>query len=146
MYKNISVIFFVLLVASASAQEKSGKLTVEKIMRDPKWMGSSPSNPFWGVDGNTLYFQWNPDKAPSDSTYFITKENKTPQKATIAQKQNIVSNNSVNYNIARTLYTYGSNGDIFLTDVKAGKTKRVTQTIDFESNPDFSFNETKIVY
>ena len=76
MYKNISVIFFVLIVASASAQEKLGKLTVEKIMRDPKWMGSSPSNPFWGVDGTTLYFQWNPDKAPSDSTYFITKENK----------------------------------------------------------------------
>lgn len=35
------------------------ELTVEKIMRDPRWIGSSPSNIFWGQDGQTLYFNWN---------------------------------------------------------------------------------------
>ena len=56
-------------------------------MRDPKWMGTSPSGTFWGNDGNTLYFLWNPDKAPSDSLWYITTTNKIPQKATAAEKQ-----------------------------------------------------------
>src|SRR5450432_2845978 len=88
------------------SQAKLDKLTVEKIMRDPKWMGSSPSGTFWSNDGNTLYFLWNPDKAPADSLYYITKDNKTPVKATVEQKQFILSDNNAVYNLARTAYIY----------------------------------------
>lgn len=115
-------------------------------MRDPKWMGTSPSNPSWSYDGNFLFFNWNPDKATSDSLYFITKDNKAPVKASVAQKQNLMTENAVTYNLARSAYVYSKDGDIFLTDVKTGKTRRITQTTDLETNPQFSFSETKIVY
>jgi len=49
-----------LLTAVATSAQQLGKLTVEKIMRDPKWIGTSPSNPMWSVDGNLLFFNWNP--------------------------------------------------------------------------------------
>jgi dipeptidyl aminopeptidase/acylaminoacyl peptidase len=146
MPRYISFLLSLFLIITVSAQMKLDKLTVEKIMRDPKWIGTSPSNPFWSFDGNTLYFQWNPDKAPSDSIYFITKENKTPVKATPVQKQFFLTENSINYNLARTAYVYSKDGDIYYVDVKTGKSKRITQTVDFESNPQFSFNQTKIVY
>ena len=77
-------LFVFLLFASSNSlfsQEKLTSLTVEKIMRDPKWIGSSPSNIFWGKDG-ILYFNWNPDKAFSDSLYFINIQNIVPQKTT----------------------------------------------------------------
>ena len=48
------------------------KLTIEKIMRDPKWIGSSPSNLQWTNDGQFLYFNWNPEKAAADSLYYIS--------------------------------------------------------------------------
>ena len=75
-----SIISFILLTACFTAGAQS-KLTVEKIMRDPKWMGTSPSNLQWSNDGQSLYFNWNPGQAPNDSLYFITLNNKTPQKA-----------------------------------------------------------------
>ena len=115
-------------------------------MRDPKWMGTSPSETFWNADGTKLFFNWNPDKALSDSLYYITSENKTPVKATVAQKQNVLRANGLNYNAGRTAYLYQENGDIFYKEIKSGKIRRITQTEETENNPQFSFGEKEIVY
>ncbi|MFI5129545.1 MAG: prolyl oligopeptidase family serine peptidase [Chitinophagales bacterium] len=140
------IFLFLLLASLHSVSQKLDKLTVEKIMRDPKWIGTSPSSPQWSSDGNTLFFQWNPGKETNDSSYYITKDNKTPVKATVAQKQIFLPVNAAGYNIARTVYVFAKDGDVFYTDVKTGTTRRITQTVDVESNPQFSFNQTKIVY
>src|SRR5438876_9922425 len=97
MSKQTVVIFF-LLISFSSFSQKLEKLTVEKIMLDPKWIGTSPSNPSWSYDGQMLYFNWNPDNAPSDSTYFITLTNHNPVKASVDQKQNLLSANAVTWN------------------------------------------------
>ena len=41
---------------------------------------------------------------------------------------------------------YNKDGDIFYTEIKTGKTKKVTETLDAETNPQFSFGDSKIVY
>lgn len=145
MYRQLLLLLLV-FVSYASTAQKLDKLTVEKIMRDPKWIGTSPSNLSWSNDGKTVYFSWNPEKTTSDSLYFITLSNKTPIKATVAQKQNLATANNTTYNNARTAYTYSSNGDIYLTELKPFRTRRITHTLDTESNPQFSFNDTKVVY
>jgi dipeptidyl aminopeptidase/acylaminoacyl peptidase len=115
-------------------------------MRDPKWIGTSPSNPFWNADNSKLFFYWNPEKAPSDSLYYISSENKIPVKATATEKQSVVNANEVVYNIDRTGFVYEKNGDIFYNQIKPAKTITVTQTEETESNPQFSFREKEIVY
>lgn len=135
-----------IITISAFSQAKLEKLSVEKIMRDPKWIGSSPSSPFWSNDGQLLYFMWNPDKAPADSLYYISVLNRIPVKASVEQKQALNAQGNFIYNQARTAYLYARNGDIYYVDVKSGKTKRITQTTEGESNPQFCFNETMIVY
>jgi len=145
MYKRM-VFFLFLLISIASSAQRLDKLTVEKIMRDPKWIGTSPSNVSWSQDGQFLYFSWNPDNALSDSTYFITLHNHTPVKATVLQKQNIMTAGSVAWNNNRTAFVYAKDGDIFFKDQQTGKTKQIVQTTDRESNPLFSFNDTKIAY
>jgi dipeptidyl aminopeptidase/acylaminoacyl peptidase len=145
MFKRCITILLLFISVNLFAQ-KPDKLTVEKIMRDPKWMGTSPSGTFWSNDGSILYFLWNPDNSPSDSLWYITTANKVPVKATIAQKKVLNSQGTYNYNQLRTAYVVANDGDIFYTDVKTGKTKRITQTVDIENNPQFSFNESKIVY
>ena len=115
-------------------------------MRDPKWIGTSPTSPGWSAGGKYLCFNWNPEKAISDSLYFISLENKNPQKASPDQKNKFVIDDDVQYNFARTLFTYSKNGDIYLVDAKSNQSKRITQTQEPESNPVFSFNDTKIVY
>ncbi len=57
---------------------QTGSLTVDKIMQDPKWIGSSPSIIVWSPDSQNIYFNWNPEKAISDSMYSISLDTKSP--------------------------------------------------------------------
>ncbi len=145
MFKRTLIGLLLFTTYNLDAQ-KLDKLTVEKIMRDPKWIGTSPSNPAWSLDGKYLYFSWNPDKADSDSLYFISMTNKTPVKASVAQKQALATVNSGTYNLSRTSYVYSKEGDLYFLDLQTNKTRRITHTTDLESSPQFSFNETKVVY
>src|ERR1700754_3550403 len=106
MLRSIVTILLVLLTCQITAQPKLDKLTVEKIMRDPVWIGTSPSAVQWSNDGNYLYFNWNPEKAPADSLYYITLNNKVPVKATLAQVQNQNSTGNFIYNQLRNAYVY----------------------------------------
>jgi len=132
--------------AGHSQTTTTEKLTVEKIMQDPKWIGSSPSDPFWSADGKYLFFKWNPDKAPDDSLYYITREDRHPQKAPYSLLQSIVNEGNVSYNSTHTAGVFTRDGDIFLIDTRTGKEKRVTRTVDPESNPVFSFLGSRVVY
>jgi dienelactone hydrolase/WD40 repeat protein len=144
--KKFLFVFILFIPVISFCQQNLDSLTIEKIMSDPKWIGTSPSNPFWNADGTKLFFDWNPEKAPSDSLYYITKENKIPVKASVEQKQNVVRAYSAIYNIERTAYVYQHDGDIFYKEIKPGKTYRITHTEETETNPQFSFGEKAIVY
>lgn len=143
--QKIFLVIALVFTLHAVAQEPLGKLTVDKIMRNPKWMGSSPSSPQWAADGN-LYFSWNPDGAPADSLYYISQKNTQPRKASVAQKQALLWEASKVYNKTRSAYAYAQNGDIYYTTVKSGKTSRIVRTADIETNPQFSMNDSMLVY
>src|SRR5262249_53309683 len=146
MLKRMMTALVSFIFISSHAQQKLEKLTVEKIMRDPKWIGTSPSRVSWSQDGQILYFYWNPDNATSDSVYFITVKDHTPQKATFLQKQNLVTDDSVTWNTTRTAYVYAKDGDIFFADAKTGQTRQIVETPTRERNPQFSFNGSRVVY
>lgn len=126
-------------------QAQQNSLTIEKIMRDPKWIGSSPTNPYWGTD-QKLYFYWNPQQAPADSLYYISSKDLNPKKVTSSQKQNLVNAASLIYNKDRTAYVFSKNGDVYFTNLNKNKTTRITETQEWESNPQFSFHDKKVIY
>lgn len=141
--------FFLLLCLCSTAsfcQVSKPVLSIEQIMQDPKWIGSSPSSPAWSADGKTIYFTWNPDGAAADSLYAITVQNKAIKKIGIAEKNEIVYARDLEYNAAKTAVVYSREGDIFYKDLRSGKTKQVVATADFEYSPSFSFNDSKVVY
>src|SRR5215217_1822052 len=142
---KIRLTLLLLLTVTLLFAQKNERLTVEKIMRDQKWIGTSPSDPYWSIDGKYLFFSWNPEKAMSDSLYFITLNDKTPRKATVDMKRNIPAFNNIVYNTTKTAYTYVQDGDLFYSDAQK-KTRRITQTVDPESSPQFIENNTKIVF
>src|SRR3989440_694123 len=146
MLRKIIILFLILLPSTAFCQEKLQKLSVEKIMRDPKWIGSSPSNPYWSQDGKYLLFSWNPENASADSIYYITPTNLHPLKTTSAFRNHIIRTNALQFNSDKTAYVYTDNGDVFLNDLRFGKQRRITQTNENELNPQFAFNDSKVVY
>jgi dipeptidyl aminopeptidase/acylaminoacyl peptidase len=137
-------ILFLLLVSQIGWAQTLTPLTVEKIMRDPKWIGVAPSNVFWSEDGKQLYFYWNPDKNAGDSLYSISLTNQTPQKVSPAQRRALPSNGD--YNKLRTKKVFEKNGDLFMLDITTGKRLAITQTLERESGPIFSSDEKKILF
>jgi len=144
--RKINCVILLFITVTGFAQNQLAPLTVEKIMRDPKWIGTSPANVSWSHDSKYIYFNWNPEKAATDSLYYMSKENPVPQKTSYQQRQSILRTRDITYNSNRSSYVYDKDGDIFMTDAKTGKERRITQTVDTESDPSFSFNDTKVVY
>ena len=113
------------LIGFASHAQQLAPLTVEKIMRDPKWIGVAPTNIFWSADSKQLYFNWNPEKNAGDSLYTISSISRTPQKVSPEVRRNLPAPNGA-YNRAHNKKLYEKNGDIFILDVAVGKTTQIT--------------------
>lgn len=122
-----------------------GELTVEKIMRDPKWIGTAPTGITWSADSKTVYFNWNPDKAAADSLYKITLVNRVPQKVSKKERLSLPSSFGI-YNKDFSKMLYEKNGDLFLLDVGSGRIAQLTNTVSRESGATFSGDEKKIIY
>lgn len=142
--KRLLICFFFFGTLCSSAQEP-GSLTVEKIMRDPKWMGVSPSDIQWDLNSHNVYFNWNPDKLNEDLLYQISIDKRQPVKSA-EEPDKTLSKNSVNYSKDRSKVLFERNGDLFLLTLASGKETALTKTIDRESNPVFSKNESKILF
>ncbi len=138
-------IILLLLIAAAVQAQPLAPLTIEKIMRDPKWIGVAPSNPFWSEDGKQLYFNWNPEKNPGDSLYTVSLTNRSPLKVTATSRRALPSRNGV-YTRNHLRKIYEKNGDLFLLDIASGKITQITYTNEREANPTFSLEEKKVLF
>jgi len=140
---------FTLLFIAASVNtfaQKLDTLTIEKIMRDPKWIGVAPSDIKWSDDGKKIYFKWNPDNTFRDELYSITPYNLTPQKVSDKEQHEITPNYGSKWNQAHTLKVYSRDGDIYLENIKSGKTIQLTRTTDNENSPTFNADGTEVLF
>ena len=138
-------ILLLLLISASAYSQQLGELTVEKIMRDPKWIGVAPSNLFWAENSKQLYFNWNPEKFPGDSLYAIAPPAGKPAKVSSSLRRQLPSVFGT-YNKTRTKKVYEKNGDLFLLDIALNRITQITNTIDRESNPTFSGDERKVIF
>lgn len=147
--KNIKFFFFLLIISlNVTAQDKKPakfEMSIANIMRDQKWIGNLPSNPYWSEDGNNLYFMWNPDNSRADSLYTVPKSGGVPRKVSLEEQKNFPRRGGLlSKDKSRMLVEAG--GDIFIRDTKTGKQKPVIRTNDIESNASFTFDEKKITF
>jgi len=140
----ISILILLFTSQSFFAQE-IGELTVEKIMRDPEWIGTSPSNVRWSDDGEYYYFRWNPDNEDEKSLYKIKVGTTDILKVSEEEEENLPSPyGSLNKDKTKKLYT--KDGDIYLLNIKNGEKKRITNTVERESNPKFLNDESIVAF
>ncbi|ASU36661.1 S9 family peptidase [Mucilaginibacter xinganensis] len=142
--KKIFTLLLLTYCTGAFAQ-KLGALSIEKIMRDPKWIGTSPSNIRWTDDSKKILFKWNPANADRDELFAITPGNIKPVKVSIDEQKALVPEYG-SWNKKRTLKVFEKNGDIWLSDLKTGKIQHLTSTADQENSPVFSGDESRIIF
>ena len=115
------------------------QLTIQQIMQNPKWIGTSPSEVFWGYDSKSIYFKWNPEKNISDSSYgYYLKNNKT-EKLNYKNAKLFEDIRNGRYNALKTKITFIHNSDVYELNTLTGNTLRITQTADEEENFYYQF-------
>ncbi|MBB2146206.1 prolyl oligopeptidase family serine peptidase [Pedobacter sp. LMG 31464] len=132
------LVFFLLLTGVAQAQQLA-PLTVQKIMRDPKWMGVSPTNYRWSEDSKTVFFTWNPENKEKDQAYKVSVSTNKPEIAADNEAAKAAGNNYT-YNKDKSLALYEKGGDIYFYNFKSKKESRLTNTVDRENGAYFLYN------
>lgn len=125
---------------------QTSDLTVEKIMQDPVWMGTFPSNISWGAHSENIYFQYNPEKNPADSLYRINiKDPKQIEKVSWQEEDKLLPRQG-DFNKARNRKVYVKNGKLYLYDFKNKKERELVELGGNISNPNFLENEERISF
>ena len=145
-----------ILVVPLVAQAQESPLTVQQIMQNPDtWVGSSPSQPFWSEDGQTLYFRWNPQgQFSSDSLFKVAREGGEPVRLSGRQRRDAERAPRFDgwhhgehvYDAAFERKVYQHDGDLFIYNRTHSDRGRLTHTRDRESNPRFSPDGTSVLF
>jgi len=139
-----TLLFIIIIYLNPVLAQQKSTLTVEKIMRDPKWMGISPEKIAWGALDGELYFRWNPEAKDYAALYSVNEKNRTPQKRDEEVEKLLVSQIQYSKNGQQTVYIKG--GDLFFRDIKSKQEQQLTATTDREYNPQFSADEKAVIF
>ncbi|PIB38024.1 prolyl oligopeptidase family serine peptidase [Maribacter sp. 4G9] len=137
--------FLVLFVDLAAQESNTSKLKIEDIMKGDDFIGHRPSNVFWSMDQSTIYFDWNPEMAYSDSLYGYNLNSGRIGKIDFLESQKLPATRKVDHP-ALNKSVYAKNGDIFLLDRLTANMLPITKTKERESNPHFMDNGKKVAF
>ncbi|MEG3657966.1 prolyl oligopeptidase family serine peptidase [Arenibacter palladensis] len=138
-------IFLLSITPCLAQQGNTSTLSIKEIMQGDDFVGHLPSNPQWSLDSQTLYFDWNPEKAQNDSLYAYHLKSAKTIKTDFETAYSLPSSGGV-FNKDRTLKLYAKRGDIFLLNLKTQGLIQITRTEEYESAPHFTENGTKVAY
>jgi len=94
-------------------------------MKGDAFVGPQPENPRWSLDGQKIYFDWNPKNEPGSSVYFWEKGMKSPQLAP-ADEANFSIMEYIP-NVDRSVFYYINHGALYSYDMKLKKTSKLFQ-------------------
>jgi dipeptidyl aminopeptidase/acylaminoacyl peptidase len=132
-----------ILVLEAQAQST---LSVDYIMRDPKWIGIFPSSPFWSEDSKEIYFRYNRDLDPADSLYKINPSNQGQITKVPWSEEKLLRKDQQAFNSNKTLRIFRKGQNLILEDLKSNATSVIMEWYDTFSNPQFMANENLISF
>lgn len=138
--------FCLAAIHTASAQELNiSSLEIADIMKGYDFIGHRPSNVFWATDNSSVYFDWNPEMAFSDSLYNYNLAKKNIDKVAYIEAQRLPSTRRTDHpTLDKAIYV--KDGDIFVLDKSTSKIMAITNTKERESNPHFTDNGKKVAF
>jgi dipeptidyl aminopeptidase/acylaminoacyl peptidase len=134
---------------SAAPSASRFELTIPSIMRGPELVGEGPSNVQWSDDGQWVYFRWKrggePWHAPV-SVYRVAASGGEPQRLSDTAVDSLgvfLASGDVSADGRQRVVSH--QGDLYIVDLRAGTTRRLTDTRATASSPVFS-RDSRTVY
>jgi len=144
-FSNLAILLFIAF-SSIPLQAQQSDLSVEKIMQDPKWMGTFPSGIHWGIESENIYFQYNLENDPDDSLYKINLSNQSKIiKVSTEEKENMIPRYG-DYNDKKTEMLFTENGKLFLYNIRKASKKELIDLGERIIDPQFMTDESKISF
>ena len=144
-FKRFSSLFLLLLSTQLIFSQQS-ELTVEKIMQDPAWMGTFPSNIRWSEDSKTIFFNYNLQQDPSDSLYKISLNNQSKIEKVPFKEQIDQVSRAGDYNRDRSQKVFIKDGALMLYTAKNNSTRHLVELGDRISNPKFLMDGNRVSF
>lgn len=129
---------------SIAQNNNQSQLTIDQIMQGDDFVGYLPTNINWSENSKNIFFSWNPDNDTIRSTYKVNVNSKKINKVSFSELKEKPSNGKHTKDNKWKVYSKG--GDLFLINKTNNTTKRITNTIDRESSPQFSADGKSIIY
>ncbi len=136
---------------AASPQGTSFDFSIKNIMRGPELYGRPPANVRWSADNRWIYFTWveaGKDWREQPAQFRVRAvPGARPERVSIQQVDSSgpqFASGTRSHN--RRLSAVEFNGDIYVNDLTAGTTRRVTQTVAAERSPQFSARDDEVFF
>jgi dipeptidyl aminopeptidase/acylaminoacyl peptidase len=144
-------ILFALAVCSSAVGAQTFDFSIKNIMRGPELYGRVPSDIRWSADNKWIYFNWvepGTDWRETPKRYRVRAvPGAKPERVTPAQFDSAGATATAGVRSGNGRFMaveYG--GDIYVTDMVRGSTRRLTETNARESNPTFSPDASKVFF
>jgi dipeptidyl aminopeptidase/acylaminoacyl peptidase len=152
MQKKVIVIVLALPCVAGAQNDSRFELTIPNIMRGPEVYGREPSNPRFTPDGEYIYFNWLPPGSDWRETVkphrVRAQAGARPERVTDAHMDSVgpsLAAGNLSRDGSRRVVSYG--GDLYLVDLRAGSTRRLTDTpVITESNPIFAATGNRVYF
>ncbi|MFV8839573.1 S9 family peptidase [Salinimicrobium soli] len=145
MKKKLLLGFVAILSLQLTYAQKS-TLSVEKIMQDPIWMGTFPSDVSWGAHSENIYFKYNPEKNPEDSLYKININNRDKIVKVDWREQEKLLPSRGDFNDAHTWKVYTRDNSLFIYDLKKRNEKQLLELGQPIQDPQFLADENMLSF
>jgi dipeptidyl aminopeptidase/acylaminoacyl peptidase len=125
----------VLPLAAATAPA-AAPLDLETVMANPDWIGQAVEQPYWSVDGRSLYYSLKRDGSQVRDLYRVDPAGgpgAALDPAAMAQADGPAVFDRAHKHAAFILH-----GDVFVVDLASGRRAQITRTPQDESAPQFS--------
>jgi dipeptidyl aminopeptidase/acylaminoacyl peptidase len=125
--------------------------STQNIMRGPELYGRQPGDVRWSADSKWIYFTWlepGTDWRETPKQFRVRAvPGAKPERVSIRQVDSTgarFATSQRSHNGRYTVVEFG--GDLYINDLSTGTTRRLTQTIEAERNPQFSSNDREIFF
>ncbi|MFL5602946.1 MAG: prolyl oligopeptidase family serine peptidase [Gemmatimonadaceae bacterium] len=125
--------------------------SIKNIMRGPELYGRQPNDVRWSADSKWIYFTWlepGTDWRETPKRFRVRAvPDAKPERVSLQQLD------TTGYRFAASERSHSGRysvsefeGDLYVTDLNAGTTRRLTQTVEAERNPQFSTNDRQVFF
>jgi dipeptidyl aminopeptidase/acylaminoacyl peptidase len=143
--KMALVLVMVAFIALQAEGQVKSQLNLADIMKGNEWVGNQPEQIEWYNQSESVYFSWNRENRPTADLYSYNFRTRQLAKVETEARESLLTYQMV-YSNDGTKRLFQKGGNLFVEDVKSGKSTQLSNTLDPIVSPRFSADGKEVIY